>query len=385
MLILLLLGVAAAYYLQRKIYQKKWYDGIRVSVGFQDAGVYAGDTTVLREEIMNDKTLPIPALEVRFSTSRNLEISGEAKRNAAVSDQNYQRDIFSMWGRQKVIRRIPIFCKKRGVYSITKCEVVGYDLFYHSSLPREQRQEGLLYVYPRQVDTKRIRLVCQMISGSILAQRKLQMDPFEFSGIREYRTSDPMNSINWKASARNQALMVNQHDSTTNIQVMVLLDVEDSGIYKYEELVEESIGIASSLAAMLVTAGMELNVISNGWAAGPWGCQETELHIRPGTGQMQELNRRLSEIDLKKDVIPIHKIMENMGNGKQADPILVLISKNEKDDTWIAAQKQADSGRQVIWVKPVHGSSALEDYEGKNGFAEASRQRSVHCILWEVG
>lgn len=398
MLILLLLGVTMAWYIQHKIYQRQWAKGLQVNIQFQDTSVYEGDSTVLREEIINDKHLPIPALEVRFTTSRNLEIAGEAGKNVTVSDQNYQRDVFSMWGRQKVIRRMAVSCRKRGVYEINRCEVVGYNLFYHSSYPREQEQQTQLYVYPRQVDVRRIRMLCQSLSGTVLARCRVNPDPFEFSGIREYQRTDPMNSINWKSSARNQGLMVNQYDSTTKIQVTVILDVEDSGIYKYEELVEESIGIASSLAAVLVGNGMELNVVGNmrmnttGYADGGGKYSTVEykksceisaamgqhgwghMYIKPGTGQMQELNRRLAEISLQDPVNPINQTLEQLEKENDTQRTYVLISKNHQEKTLQAVQNLAADGTSVLWVIPYHNYMNPE-------FPKADR---VSCIPWEV-
>lgn len=120
-----------------------------------------------------------------------------------------------------------------------------------------------MYVYPRQVDTARIQMICRAVSGMVLSRNRLYEDPFEFSGIRDYRKEDPMNRINWKSSARMGDLMVNQFDATTSVEVTVLLDIEDANILREEAQVEESIRITSSLAARMVKNKMNLWVKSN--------------------------------------------------------------------------------------------------------------------------
>jgi uncharacterized protein (DUF58 family) len=97
----------------------------------------------------------------------------------------------------------------------------------------------------------------------IVSQSKLLLDPFEFAGIREYRREDPMNRINWKASARTGELMVNQPDATTEHHVTILLDLDDPYILKNEALLEESIRITAGLAAQLIRAKMPVRVRSN--------------------------------------------------------------------------------------------------------------------------
>ena len=366
MLILLFLGVILAWFIQHTIYKRRWNKGLDVTLSFMDSYAYEGDTSYLKQEIVNDKMLPIPALEVRFSTNRNLEMQGEARENTNVSDQSYQREVFALWGRQKVIRKIPFICRKRGYYHIKKSEIVGYNLLYSYYYYMECEQETSIYVYPGRVDVKRIRLLCQAISGAVLARRKLYPDPFEFSGIREYQRTDPMNLINWKASAKTGSLMVNQQDSTTNVQVVLLMDVEDSNILKYEELVEESIRITSSLAGTLISQGMEFDILSNGMEA---------MHLKSGAGLMQELNQKLACVEVQKVSEEICSVIEESDTGKTTDRIFVIISKNYTEHNRRAAEALVSSGNQVLWVLPVHPYMQVEtrDYPG------------MQVIQWEVG
>lgn len=389
MLILLVLGVLIAWYLQLILYKKRWDRGLDVSVRFEDPYVYEGDTSYLREEIANDKLLPLPALEVRLAVNRNLIFSGEAGKNASVSDKNYQRDVFSFFGRQKVIRRIPFVCGRRGFYQITQSEVIGYDLLYSRGYYQERPLQTQMYVYPALVDISRIRLICQTISGTVLTQRKLYPDPFEFSGIREYQITDPMNHINWKASARNGSLMVNQFDSTTSISVTLLLDVVDDGILRYERLVEESIRITSSLAAELVKKGMELDLISNAQVdengmqmliktagAEPEKQKEVlQMHMKSGAGLLQEMNQKMACIDTTQQTMPLYELIETEAVLKQTGHIYVLISKNVKENLQTVSAYLAGNSNQIIWVVPFHTNMEDEIPHDMPG---------IRFVRWEV-
>ena len=153
-----------------------------------------------------------------------------------------------------------------------------------------------MYVYPRQVDTARIQMICRAVSGMVLSRNRLYEDPFEFSGIRDYRKEDPMNRINWKSSARMGDLMVNQFDATTSVEVTVLLDIEDANILREEAQVEESIRITSSLAARMVKNKMNLWVKSN--AKDEETGEELRIHLAAGAGKTAELNRKLACVQL---------------------------------------------------------------------------------------
>lgn len=365
MLILLLLGVLFAYHLQKYIYGKYWDTNLQVRASFSDAYVYEGDKSSLREEISNDKKLPLPAVEVRLAISRDLEFSGDARANTNVTDLSYKRDVFSFLFHQKVIHTLPFLCRKRGFYQISNVEVVGYDLFFRTQHYLNAPQQTQLYVYPAQIDTARIRLVCRTISGMVLVQNRLYPDPFEFSGIREYRR-DPMHNINWKASARSNSLMVNQFDSTTRIRTTIILDVEDSHILRSEALTEESIRIASSLAAHLVKQNTELRLVSNaGFRV--W-------HAKPGAANIHELNRMLACIDTQQNVAPISDLLSEEAAGKQSGQIYVLISKNQ-DSAIAPLLRTLSVGNEILWIVPLAPGEALP-------LADAP---GIHLMRWEVG
>ena len=93
MLLLLLFGMALAWFLQKKLYQKSWQKNLKIQVSFQDSAIYEGEESALKEVVVNDKLLPIPALELGISMSRNLEFDREAKANASITDQSYKRDV----------------------------------------------------------------------------------------------------------------------------------------------------------------------------------------------------------------------------------------------------------------------------------------------------
>ena len=294
MIALLFLGILAAWLCWRLVYARYWKKDLSVRAEFADGWVYEGDTSCLLEEITNDKILPVPALEVRLAMSRTLEFASDAQANTSVTDQSYKRDIFSLLTRQRILRRLPFVCRRRGYYEIKTAGIVATDLLSGRRYLTEQVQNTSMYVYPAQIDTRRIAPVCQAISGMVMTQSRIYPDPFEFSGIREYERTDPMKHINWKASASAGKLMVNQHDSTTSAEITVFLDVEDTAILKYEALVEESIRIVSSLCARLAKTKMEADVVSNG-RDGETG-ELLRYRLPAGAAQMQALNQKLARL-----------------------------------------------------------------------------------------
>lgn len=262
MILFFLVGIAAVSIVWEFYYKHHWAQHVTVKLWFGTDAVYAGQETKLYEVIENRKRMPVPVLEVGFHTKKELDFAGTDNTN--VSDYIYKRDIFSVLGRQKITREIPVRCTKRGRYAVSDADIASFALLYH-----KRYSEGIgtcadIFVYPKMTDVSDIMTVCEHMVGTVQCTKRLYEDPFAFRSIRSYTTSDPMKAINWKASAKTGALMVNTFDSVQSQKAFVFLDVEDSGILKSVDLVEESISIAASIVRKLLRQSIEAGFAYNG-------------------------------------------------------------------------------------------------------------------------
>jgi uncharacterized protein (DUF58 family) len=363
----LLISACFAWLFQKWIFSRFWSKGLQVSVTFSTPGIFEGESSTLRETITNRKRLPIVALSVRLAFSRNLEFLRAARENAGVSDQTYKRDIFSLLPMQEITRKLPFVAKKRGYYVIHDADISGYDYFFHKGYYTSFAQDAALYVYPRPVDTRRIRLISRAISGMMLSQNKLFPDPFEFSGIREYHREDPMNRINWKASARAGSLMVNQYDATTEYHVTILLDLDDPYIVKHDALLEESIRIAAGLAAQLVRAKMPVRVLSNcagnaapmqsppntGADTAAVCCMPLHMEISASSGNLMPLLQSLARLDTEQICISMDKLIASEISEGHSSEIYVVISKNNTQELGASLELLQKTGCLPLIVCPV--------------------------------
>lgn len=372
MYIALIVGILLLWYLQEWIIQKFWKRRLSVKLEFSDAYIYEGEEGILKEVVINDKRMPLPAIDVRLAISKNLRFVSEAKENSTVSDMTYKRDVFSFVGRQQITRKLHFAGEKRGYYEFYEVDVCGYDFFLRSVERMTLPQSTGLYVYPKQVPVDRINLICQDISGMIISQRKLNPDPFEFSGIREYVNTDPMNHINWKASARTGGLMVNQFDSTTNLKLQILLELEDANVWKQEELQEESIRIAASLAARLVSKQMPVTLKSNA-VDGITG-ERFKMYLPVGAGKIMELNQKLACLDTKKISLSAMDFIQYCDTEANDNITYILISKNYSEEMLQRVERMARRNARLLWIVP---QNAYDDpIEGRKG--------EVTILRWEV-
>lgn len=360
MMLLFLAGVLCAVMAWRRYYRTHWSRELTVEAEFLEPYVFAGEQSILVERIENRKRLPLPVLEVSFRVKKELQFCGG--ENAQVSDFTYKRDIFSLLGRQRITRRLPINCIRRGHYEIRSVHITAYSLLQEELYAQDVPADTELYVYAKRVDVSEVLSDYERMSGTVQCARRFYEDPFAFRGIREYTPLDPMKTINWKASAHTGGLMVNTFDATRTERVMIYLNVEDAGIIRHENLVEEAISVAAVLVQKLLAKGVEAGLAVN--AAGGIYLTPTGKRAQQGT-----VERLLAMIDTQKNVVSYHEILTELPE----DVMPVFISRNTSG---VSADIENFLGkeRQGIWVVPV----------GKAGEDVILKPRNLHICIRKV-
>ncbi len=325
MIIVLLLGMLFVSALWEFYYKYQWARDVAVKLWFETDAVYAGQETKLYEVIENRKSMPVPVLEVGFHTRRELDFADV--ENTSVSDYLYKRDVFSVLGRQKITREIPVKCMKRGRYLASDADITTYTLLHRRRYSKAIGTEAEIYVYPKMTDVSEIVTVCERMLGTLQCAKRLYEDPFAFRTIRDYTMDDPMKTINWKASAKTGSLMVNTFDSVQSQKAMIFLDVEDTGILKYEELVEESIALAATLMRRLLRQNIEVGFAFNGKGSAVFPPANNR-------GNRIVLERLLAEYDKEQGAEDFGQLVSALfadtfaKNPLAEDTLLVFVTKN---------------------------------------------------------
>lgn len=376
MIIILLLGILAVSALWEICYKHRWSKEITVKLWFETDAVYAGQQTRLYEVIENRKAMLVPVLEVGFHTRKELVFVDVDNTN--VSDYCYKRDVFSVLGRQKITRELPVRCTKRGKYIASDADIMTHTLLFRRRYSEGIGTEAVLYVYPKMTQVSEIMTVCESMLGTLQCAKRLYEDPFAFRSIRDYTMDDPMKSINWKASARTGALMVNTFDSVRSQKAMIFLDVEDRGILRYEDLVEESIALAATLMRRLLRQHIEVGFVYNG---------DSRQVFLPENNKRNLIifERMLAEYDKEQDTESFARLLQRLFADDFAkkplspDTLCLFITKNLNEPLF--EQIRASAGEhQTLIVAPV--------YRGEKAAwssAAVKSRENIQILVKEVG
>jgi uncharacterized protein (DUF58 family) len=190
-------------------------------------------------------------------------------------------------------RELPIAlrCSRWGVYPLGEVEVRARDPF--RLVVWEQRVGGHhhLKAYPRPIGLHRLLtpVETQAFAGSEVARTK--GDGVEYADIRDFVTGDRVRSINWRASARRQKLVVNERHPERNTDVVVFVDsfVDVRGVDR--STLEEAVRAGASLATRYLERRDRVGLVGFGGIV-RW--------LPPGMGVMQRY--RLIETMLETGV-----------------------------------------------------------------------------------
>ena len=386
MISLFFLGFLLLTFLWNLYYARHWKTNLMVTLRFLQDFVYAGDQAELTEQIENRKKLVLPVLEVAFHVDKRLAFHD--CDNTSVSDFTYKRDIFALLGNQRITRKLTLNCTHRGYYRIDKSYLTSFSLLHRRRASVESPADTELYVYAARTNVSDILVTCERLMGSVQCAKRLFEDPFAYASIREYTVTDPMKTINWKASAKTGGLMVNTFESTHMEKVMLFLDVEDSGILKYEYLTEDSISVAASLAQKMIAKGMEVGLCTNiipcqhspepiSASAGKTSAADIAVNRNPysldiftylapagGRKQLSNIERLLAGHKAEAKTVPLSNVLDSF-TGLEEDCVLIFISKNalqnqQAIETFVGRKQQA------VWVIPHPATETCDIHQADN-------------------
>lgn len=225
--------LAGLYFLRKKV-RKVFIRRLEYKRCFSDDGVYCGASLKLVEEITNRSFLPLFFVDMGFYVPAGLIVDGV---DVPREEQNrYCSSRFHVMPFSRVVRTHRVVGQFRGHYCMDTVTVPIDSKNIHSfSAPCE------VFVYPSMLSRLKRPINDFMMQGETISNSRFLKDPFLASGLREYRFGDPVNSVNFKASARSfkggvRQLMVNNYDSSTNYNVMILFNYQiDSDVIQSSE------------------------------------------------------------------------------------------------------------------------------------------------------
>ncbi len=255
------------------------------------------------ERINNRKLMPVPWLRIESKISQNLEF--QRQFNLDIKHQQFHKSLFSLMPYTAINRRHKVTCTKRGCYRLNSAALTCGDLFGFQDVSKVYELDAELLVYPKLVSIDEIPFLSRSWMGDVIVKRWIVDDPFMYSGVREYLPGDPLNSINWKATARTGSLQVHKRDHTADPRIMIYLNMDVSedmwGPITRPDLIERGISYAASIANHAISQGIDTGFGSNGYLIDQPG-QPVRVFPKNGEEQLVLLLETMARLIVDRSV-----------------------------------------------------------------------------------
>jgi uncharacterized protein (DUF58 family) len=269
--------------IQSALYKKGIFEKIYITRSFDNTGVFPGDKVVYELAIENRKFLPLTWLSVDEKLYSGLEFEINTKTQKLNEDAYIHNSMLSLLPYQKVVRRYNMKAVKRGFYQLKHLAMTSTNMLGTEEYSIEKEVSASIAVYPQIRDIRGALVPANTTQGDFSVRRWIIEDPMVINGVRSYSGNDSLKSINWKATAKNQQLLVNKYDFTADKRIMIILNLDRQEYsLKREDIhtIEVAIEVCASIASMMHETGIPVGFATNAHTLGP---VETNV-LDPDTG-----------------------------------------------------------------------------------------------------
>src|SRR5439155_19960951 len=124
-----------------------------------------------------------------------------------------------------------------------------------------------IFAYPRRSTVLGLGLPAERPFGERRGFNRLFEDPARPSGLREYRPGDSLRRIDWKASARSQALQSRVYEPSSTQHLLVALNAHTLA-HSWQGFIPETferlLSVAGSVAQFGFESGNAIGLVANG-------------------------------------------------------------------------------------------------------------------------
>lgn len=208
---------------------------LHASAGIDQARVLEGEEVNLR--ISLEAAIKPAELELRMSLPRGLRDGSELPRLVRPSRAAETLDL-------------QLHAARWGGYRLSGLDITAHDRLDFYSWHGEARLDVVLRVYPGPENVRRLLrpLDTQPAAGSNISRAR--GEGIEFADITEYQPGDPVRRVNWRASGRRRALMVNRHHPERSSDAVIFVDAYSD----FGNALDSTLGVSVRLAAALAQA-----------------------------------------------------------------------------------------------------------------------------------
>jgi uncharacterized protein (DUF58 family) len=329
---------------------------------------FFGDKVYLEISVANRKPLPLPWFQIEEEIPADLTITTESSQRPE-QEQNtgiredlakygwYNRDNrtnishnISLGWYNRVTRRYPVTCDRRGLFAFGPTRIRSGDLFGIFSRESHIMKQHYLIVYPKMVPLEQLGIPSRQLFGDVRTRSHIFEDPVLTMGIRDYHFGDSLKRVHWKATARTRKLQTKVFELTTTTDIALFLDVRTTNLTIFgvvPELLELAIVTAASITNYTISSGYRTGLYVNQRKRLP----DEPMRVPPGqhSDQMMHILDALAQVTAF-EAMPITRFLQNESRNLSWGTTIMVISSYVTDELLSTLYSMKRSGRKIVLV-----------------------------------
>jgi uncharacterized protein (DUF58 family) len=380
-----LLGVMVA----SRFLARSWSENLRATRECNRLAANVGETVAVVVTIENKGALPIAWLLAEDLLPRQALVYDPP--NLRVGGRRLQLAMFLGRGRKTIYYQLE--CNRRGYYQIGPLVLETGDVFGLHRRYRVASEPHFLLVYPQVHPLEGFDIASRRPIGEVKMSYRLFEDPTRVAGVRRYQWGDPLNRINWRATARTGVLHSKVYEPSTVAGITVLVDFHrDSFAAAHEPYRSElAVTAAASLANAVFQMGQQVGLVTNGRDAADrirqegWEfdirtrdaaqraasmadtsdrLQPLVVETRRGAEQLMRILETLARVELT-DGLTVSQLVTETAARLPRDATVVAILTAVTDDTAVALGNLRRRGFAVTALVNIYEDRAYAEAAGK--------------------
>lgn len=379
--------VLIAVALAGRFLSRRWGDALTATRECNRLEARVGDQVAVMVKVSNEGGLPIAWTLVEDLLPRDALMF----RPPALEVEGRRVLLTVLRGGQTKQILYQIQCNRRGYYQLGPLVMETGDLFGLHRRYRVASQPHFLMVLPKVIPLSGYDIASRRPIGEVRMSYQLFEDPTRVAGVRAYQAGDPMNRINWRATARTGELHSKVYEPSTIAGATLLLDFHQNSHDPANEPFRSELAItaAASIANALFEMAQQVGLVTNARDAADririegWDFDLRTRKAAQAAGSMIPDSDRLQPLVVNTDRGPeqLMRIIETLARAELTDGLSVMelisetASRMPRDATVLAILPRVDEEAAVALgslKQRGFAVAAVLNVFDRNDFADAS-------------
>jgi uncharacterized protein (DUF58 family) len=355
--VFLLAATLIARYWSNHAFDKLTYERI-----LPENRAFEGESLQLTLRLVNDKLLPLPFVEVRDSVPKDSLVDEEHVSLSTSPGYVFLGRTTHLAWYERINWPVELKAPPRGYYRIGPGRITTGDMFGFFPIVREDDTYSPVIIYPRIYSMPELGLPAARPFGERKGRERIFEDPSRIAGLRDYQPGDPMRRIDWKASARMQALQSKVYEPSATMHMLIAMNVntmEHSWEGYVPATLERLLSVAGSVANEGIDAGYAVGLVANG------SFRESDRPMRIPVGRTAgQLSRILEALAVigPLTLSPLADVIDREAHSFPFGATLVCVTARMEEPLAASLRRVAGAGHTVTVL-----SLSQEEFEADLG------------------